>query len=158
MIATRRTRALRRLSQRIRRMPALNLVALMDIFTILVFFLLVNSIEVQDVPLARDVDLPESTVATSPNESVIVTVLADEIRVDGHHVLALNQDTAPESVTIEALRHVLMAEGGDNANTEITIMGERGIPYRLLRRVMATCAEAGFGELSLAVLQSDRGE
>jgi len=158
MIATRRTRALRRLPQRIRRMPALNLVALMDIFTILVFFLLVNSIEVQDIPLARDVDLPESTVATPPNESVIVTVLADEIRVDGHHVLALNQDAAPESVTIEALRHVLTANGGDNANAEITIMGERGIPYRLLRRVMATCAEAGFGELSLAVLQSDRGE
>jgi biopolymer transport protein ExbD len=36
---------------------------------------------------------------------------------------------------------------------EATIMGDKEIPYRLLKKVMATCAEAGFGRISLAVLQ-----
>ena len=38
----------------------LNLVSLMDIFTILVFFLLVNSSDVQTLPNAKDLQLPES--------------------------------------------------------------------------------------------------
>ena len=39
---------------------ALNLVSLMDIFTILVFFLLVNSSDVETLPNAKDLQLPES--------------------------------------------------------------------------------------------------
>ena len=39
---------------------SLNLVSLMDIFTILVFFLLVNSSDVEVLPNAKDVQLPES--------------------------------------------------------------------------------------------------
>jgi len=46
--------------KRHKRNVALNLVSLMDIFTILVFFLLVNSSEVQTLPNARDLELPES--------------------------------------------------------------------------------------------------
>ena len=38
----------------------LNLVSLMDIFTILVFFLLVNSSDVETLPNAKDLQLPES--------------------------------------------------------------------------------------------------
>jgi biopolymer transport protein TolR len=41
----------------------------------------------------------------------------------------------------------------DVANREVTIMGDKEIPYRLLKRVMATCTEASYGKLSLAVLQ-----
>jgi hypothetical protein len=32
-------------------------------------------------------------------------------------------------------------------------MGDRQIPYKLLKRIMATCTAADYGQLSLAVLQ-----
>jgi biopolymer transport protein ExbD len=38
-------------------------------------------------------------------------------------------------------------------NKAITIMGDREIPYRLLRKVMVTCARAGFTDVSFAVRQ-----
>jgi biopolymer transport protein ExbD len=46
----------------------------------------------------------------------------------------------------------------DPARREATIMGDREIPYRLLKKVMATCSEAGFGRISLAVLQKSLQE
>ena len=39
------------------------------------------------------------------------------------------------------------------ADREVTIMGDREIPYSLLKKVMATCTAADYGRLSLAVLQ-----
>ena len=35
----------------------------------------------------------------------------------------------------------------------ITIMGDKKITYRLLRKVMVTCARANFSEVSFAVLR-----
>jgi biopolymer transport protein ExbD len=32
-------------------------------------------------------------------------------------------------------------------------MGDKDIPYRLLKKVMATCTESDYGRISLAVLQ-----
>ena len=46
----------------------LNLVSMMDIFTILVFFLLVNSSEVEVLPNTDSVQLPESIAETNPRE------------------------------------------------------------------------------------------
>jgi biopolymer transport protein ExbD len=49
----------------------------------------------------------------------------------------------------------LLTSGADVADREVTIMGDREIPYHLLKRVMATCTEANYGKLSLAVLQKE---
>ena len=43
----------------------INLVSMMDIFTILVFFLLVNSSEVEVLPNAKEFVLPDSTYCQS---------------------------------------------------------------------------------------------
>jgi biopolymer transport protein TolR len=47
---------------------------------------------------------------------------------------------------------------GRPVQREATIMGDREIPYRLLKKVMASCAQAGFDRISLAVLQKPLGE
>ena len=62
--------------KRHKRSTALNLVSLMDIFTILVFFLLVNSSEVQTLPNAKDLVLPESVAEERARETVVVLVLS----------------------------------------------------------------------------------
>ena len=49
---------------------------------------------------------------------------------------------------------VLRREAQDDvAGREVTIMGDKDIPYRLLKKVMATCTGSEYGQISLAVLQ-----
>jgi len=54
---------------------------------------------------------------------------------------------------------VLRREAQDDiAGREVTIMGDKDIPYRLLKKVMATCTESDYGQISLAVLQKSSEE
>ena len=50
-------------------------------------------------------------------------------------------------------RRILTTPDGKKVGPEVTIMGGKDIPYQLLKRVMASCTEAGYGRISLAVLQ-----
>ena len=141
----------------------LNLVALMDIFTILVFFLLVNSSEVDLLPSTRTVDLPESISEERPRETVVVMVTGEDILLQGRRVIGLGEALAADEAGIPALTEALAALAGralrggaqdpDAAGPEVTIMAARELPYSLLRRVMLACAEADYGRVSFAVLQ-----
>ena len=141
---------------------AINLVSMMDIFTILVFFLLVNSSEVEVLPNAKDVRLPDSIAEEKARESVVVLVTERDLLVQGRVVAHVADVMAQKAVVIPQLKaaleeqtqHTLRQEAKDDiAGREVTIMGDREIPYRLLKKVMATCTAADYGQLSLAVLQ-----
>src|SRR3954465_8654054 len=67
-------------------MVDMNLVSLIDVFTILIFFLLSNSGGVETLPSPKAVKLPESIAQTQPRETVVVAVSATEIIVDGRKV------------------------------------------------------------------------
>jgi len=142
----------------------LNLVSLIDIFTILIFFLLSNSIDVETLPSNKAVKLPESIAEKKPRDTVVVIVTGTEILVQGHtvatvaDVMNLEGDLiAPlkTELDLQASRQVVRAE--HEAQTKaITIMGDKQIPYRLLRKVMVTCARANFSEVAFAVLRKDQ--
>jgi biopolymer transport protein ExbD len=139
---------------------ALNLVSLMDIFTILVFFLLVNSSDVEVLPNAKDVQLPESIAEIKARESVVILVTETEILVQGRVVSQIDDVLANEDLVIPELRAALVAQADrsilatdEEEGREVTIMGDKEIPYHLLKRVMATCTDADYARLSLAVLQ-----
>jgi biopolymer transport protein ExbD len=142
---------------------AINLVSMMDIFTILVFFLLVNSSEVEVLPNAKDIVLPDSTAEEKARESVVVLLTDTQVLVQGRPVAELAAVNAADSLIIPELkaaledqvgRAIMAAEGDDAiAEREVTIMGDREIPYSLLKKIMATCTAADYGRLSLAVLQ-----
>ena len=141
---------------------ALNLVSLMDIFTILVFFLLVNSTDVEVLPNARDVQLPESIAEEKAKVSVVVVIGDEDILVQGAPVARVDEVLALKGNEIPQLRQALVAQNdrelrrGEEdvlGSREVTIMGDREIPYRLLKKVMATCTASDYGRISLAVLQ-----
>ncbi len=143
---------------------SLSLVSLMDIFTILVFFLLVNQSEVQALDVPKNIVLPESMALARPSETVVVMVTAKEILVQGKAVANTADVIAQEGVVIAPLRDALKAQTdrflrasaqADIAGREITILGDRTVPYRVLKKVMATCTDADYGKLSLAVLQRE---
>jgi biopolymer transport protein ExbD len=159
MKMSRRAKRMDRHHRRNKGSAVLNLVSLMDIFTILVFFLLVNSGEVQVLPNAKALSLPESVATLKPQETLVVMVNHKEILVQGHRVMDLSQPL-PTGTMLPALKDELQrhAERSKTSSLEpfkgrITIMGEKSIPYTLLKRVMATCAESEYPHVSLAVLR-----
>jgi biopolymer transport protein ExbD len=137
----------------------MNLVSLIDIFTILIFFLLSNSTEVQSLPNSKAVRLPESIADKSPREAVVVVVNNDDILVQGRKVASVPEVMASNADLIEPLKaeldiqakHELVRHDDPQANQPITIMGDKSIPYQLLRKVMFTCARANYSEVSFAV-------
>lgn len=148
--------------KRHRKGSTLNLVSLMDIFTILVFFLLVNSGDVETLPNNRDVQLPESIAEQKARDNVVVLVTETDMLVQGERIGSLDELLAGDGPIIPELKSALEAQTArtlrqgdaeDAANREVTIMGDREIPYHILKRVMATCTDADYGRLSLAVLQ-----
>lgn len=157
-----RAKRMDRRHERSKKGGSLNLVSLMDIFTILVFFLLVNSSEVEVLPNAKDIQLPESIAEEKAKETVVVLIGDENILVQGRPVASVAEVMAQSGNSIPALkaalqnqnRRALRRENQDNvASREVTIMGDKDIPYRLLKKVMATCTESDYGRISLAVLQ-----
>lgn len=139
----------------------LNLTALVDVFTILIFFLLSNSTEVEVLPASKAVTLPESTAEQAPKPTLVVLVSGSDIVVEGRRVatvadvMATADDViAPLKAELDVLaqRQVVRQENAATGRT-ITIMGDKDIPYQLLRKVMVTCARANFADVSFAVRQ-----
>jgi biopolymer transport protein TolR len=159
---SRRAKRMERHHKRAGRGTSINLVSLMDIFTILVFFLLVNSSDGEVLPTHKTVNLPESIAEEKPRETLVVMITASDILIHGE-VIASVDSVLQESGSISATLKTALEQQArtiyplDNAATpvlrEATIMGDREIPYRLLKKVMATCTQAGYGRISLAVLQ-----
>jgi len=139
----------------------MNLVSLIDVFTILIFFLLSNSGGVETLPSPKAVQLPESVTQTAPHDTVVVVVSATDILVDGRKVANVadvidqrGDVIAPLKAELDLLasRTVIRQDKAAQAR-RLTIMGDKDIPYRLLRKVMATSARAQFGDVSFAVRQ-----
>jgi biopolymer transport protein TolR len=146
---------------------ALNLVSLMDIFTILVFFLLVNSSDVQTLPNAKELQLPESIAEEKAKETVVIMIGETDLIVQGTPVAKVADIMATVGNDIPELREALLSQNDrvlrreaqeDIVAREVTIMGDKDIPYRLLKKVMATCTESDYGQISLAVLQKSSDE
>ncbi len=162
MEMSRRAKRMKRHHSRNKRAAPLNLVSLMDIFTILVFFLLVNSSDVEVLPSAKTIALPESVAEEKPRETVVVMVTDTDILVQGHKVASVEEALADNSPVLMPLKvaleqqaaRILLKQGdGAGAGPEVTIMGDRDISYRLLKKVMLSCTLAKYGKVSLAVLQ-----
>lgn len=138
----------------------LNLVSLMDIFTILVFFLLVNSSDVEVLQSNNKIKLPDSVAEKKPENTLVVTVSKDDIVINGRPIVTVAAAMAGKTAEIAELQKELkylasrkpfstpeQAEKG----RDVTIMGDAEIPYTLLKKIMTTCAKTEYRNISLAV-------
>ncbi|MDX1694763.1 MAG: biopolymer transporter ExbD [Ketobacteraceae bacterium] len=148
--------------RRHRALPTINLVSLMDIFTILVFFLLVNSSNTQQPPNNKTIELPKSIAEQIPKETLTVMVTEKDIIVNGRAVEKVSTIMNSSTDVIPALQQELLFQARKSAapvnefgiaEREVTIMGDKDIPYKLLRRIMMTCSKSEYSRISLAVLR-----
>ncbi len=142
--------------------PTLNLVSLMDVFTILVFFLLVNSSSSDVMEQPKSVKLPESVVDSKPRETVIVLVTEEAVLVMGDVVMSTEDVIASKEPVMEPIRDRLLAQQKKvigfktkkvAESKEVTVLAHKTLPFKLLKKVMASCTSAGYGKISLAVVQ-----
>lgn len=140
----------------------LNLVSLMDIFTILVFFLLINSGDVEVLQTDDSMELPSSNSERPPEETIVVMVNREAIVVGGRPLAQLDNLELNESGEITALAEELMyqaerkdelTEREEEEGFAVTIMGDKDTPYSLLKKIIQTCAMHNYRDIALAVNQ-----
>ena len=142
----------------------LNLIPLIDILSVMVSFLLVYSTEVEVIQNSKGVQIPQSISQVAPTHSVVVTISTSKLFVQDELIGGIAQlQATPDVMTaplLAALKRALPeAGGGDGASApapNVTIMADKTLPYEVLKKVMATCTEAGYGRISLAVTQKEK--
>ncbi len=141
---------------------SLNMVSLMDIFTILVFFLLVTSSESEALPPVKAIHLPTSTTDKQPKKSLVVMVSEKDIKINGRFIISTNKATNNNKTIIPELALVLIKYAKKQPKKKkrynLTIMGDKEIPYKLLKKIMITCAGTKFANISLAVVRKQVGK
>jgi biopolymer transport protein ExbD len=147
-------------------MSKLNLVSLMDIFTILVFFLLFNSSDVEVLSTEQSIKLPESVSVQKPDTTLLIKVNNEDLLVGTLAIAKVSAIANNNTLIISELETELKYQASRRALTEqekekgraVTIMGDQSVPYELLKRIMTTCAANDFRDISLAVTQvTDKG-
>ena len=138
----------------------LNMVSLMDIFTILVFFLLVSAASTDILPKPKNIKLPRSTAELLPKENIVIIVGQNMILLQGKEISDMQSVVENDNLMIMPLFNELNRLASDGIFTKakdsitkkgITIMGDKEIPYALLKKIMLTCSAAKFVNISFAV-------
>jgi biopolymer transport protein ExbD len=164
MTMSRRARRMERNHKR-HKQAAINLVSLMDIFTILVFFLLVSSSNVQQLPNSKDITLPTSVAEKSPKETLVIAITQDSIIVQGNKVSNINDVLISKEILIPGLEQELKFQSSKSSaaltsrkSLSVTIMGDENIPYQLLRKILATCRQSNYTNIAFAAVQKAKGK
>jgi biopolymer transport protein ExbD len=134
------------------------------VFTILVFFLLVNSGSTELLEAPKQMILPESIVETKPRETVFIYVNKDEVVVQGQAVVRVTDILVDDGHDIEPImarlaqlqdRVIGVSTQTVAASDEVTILADKSIPFDVIRRVMSSCTAQGYQRISLAVIQKE---
>lgn len=163
MKETRRTiRMERHHKRRTDRTASLNMVSLMDIFTILVFFLLVSAADSEVLPSPKAIKLPESTADKRPKENIIIMVNKNNLLLQGKAIEETRRiQNSRDAVIPVLIKHLQQMDAESRKNKDlkpaskrgVTIMGDKQINYQLLKKIMLSCATAKYSNISLAVIQ-----
>ncbi len=154
-------RQLRLLRRHKRNKPAsIMLTSMIDIFTVLVFFLIVNSQNQIRLPNNQTMQVPHSSAQDAPKETLTIQISPTDVFVDTVHIDSVAQILKNDQSLghIPALAHELQYRSQRQRSQhqpdrvhDIYILADRHINYQLLRMIMVTCSESDFNHISFAV-------
>ena len=156
------SRRIKRMSRNRPKITKMNLTSLMDVFTILVFFLLVNSATTEVLESPKQIKLPDSAIETKPRETVVIFISPREVLVQGEAVASVEDILVSDDQPVPGVGDRLDELTGNiiGINTkmvaesqEVTILADKTVPFTVIRRVMSTCTDSGYTQISLAVMQ-----
>jgi len=137
------------------------LTSLMDIFIVLVLYLLVNQSDGVNIEPPYRVTLPDSGVDTMPRPSIMVVLSDQDVKIQGDSIVSMAEVKASRELEIEPIRKAIVRVKSEAEHkkdqagvaTEVTIVADRGVPYKVLKKVMLSSSNAGYGKISFAVNQ-----
>lgn len=150
--------------RRLNQTASLSLVSLMDVFTVLVFFLLLNTGDVEVLQTDKSIKLPSSFSEQVPENNLLVLISATDVVVAGRAVGSVADLLAAEGDQFEPLAQELkyqaekagpLTEKNQLTGRPVTVMADQKVPYQLLKKVMATCAAAEYRDIALAVTKKE---
>ncbi len=156
----RNSRRIRRMGRNKKKVTSLNLTSLMDVFTILVFFLLFHSSGSEVLEAPKQIKLPDSVVEARPRETVVILVTSENVLVQGVAVISTVElldakvgNVAEITQRLDQLERNIIGISTKTvaASKEVTILADKTIPFRVLKTIMSTCTLSGYGRISLAV-------
>jgi biopolymer transport protein ExbD len=167
-MSLRLSRRARRIIRRHARKPGLvplNLVSMIDVFTVLVFFLLVTTSNIDALRNPKELALPASISIDQPRDTPVVTITKQAVLIQGAQVMTLDEaiaappDKPLAQVRAELLKVTLMQVNGANVNGattrgEVNVMADKDIPYSVLKKVLATCGDLKFARIAISVAHS----
>lgn len=143
----------------------MNVVSLIDIFAILVFYLLVSALTVEVLPSPTALQLPKSVIKEQPKQTSVVMVTKTDILVDNVRIMGTDEAQGLQGNVLPALKNELLraplmrseTDASINTRGDINIMADKAIPYAVLKKIMATCTDARFGKIALTVIEKKNG-
>jgi biopolymer transport protein ExbD len=144
---------------------SLRLTSMLDMFTILLVFLLSNySSEGQIITTPKDLELPKSTAQKAPKAAPVIMITKDVIMLDEKILQPITEiDKSPELLikplyqALQQNRSVAEKIGQLDAKLgfrgNVTIQADRELPFVLMKKVMFTCGQIGYNDMYFAVIR-----
>jgi biopolymer transport protein ExbD len=135
---------------------------MLDVLSVLVFFLLFHSFN-GDMPEQR-LALPDSVVETKPRGTVVISVTPESVIVQGKAVMRTPDLFDDRIVTVHeiteqldqielSMNKISTKKAAETETREITLLADKKIPFKVLKKIMTSCTASGYGKISLAVIQ-----
>jgi len=171
----------RKLHKRRKGPEKLQITALLDIMTILLFFLLKSYSATESLNISKNLQLPRSQTGKPAINALNIAISTEEISVDGELVVTLEEgkspgfkviptavmDTQGEPEIIVPLLEILKRKRGYSMNLsrgddrlkfsgDCIVQADSDAPYKLLHKVLYTAGQVGYVMLNFAVISEDQ--
>jgi biopolymer transport protein ExbD len=154
----------------------LNITSLLDMFTIMLLFLLVNFSSRDELTnIHPDVDLPKSTAELDSIRAIDVILTKDRLLLDDKVVMKLYRGRFPKSAlngdqikpfykalvdlkrknSVQRLRKKKSNDPHEKKHDVILFQSDKHMAFNMIDKIMMTTAQAGFEKFKFAVLQKD---
>ena len=150
----------------------LNITPMLDMMTIILVFLL-KSYNTSAVAISINEELspPASTAVREPEETSTVTITANEVTVGEKPAVALANFEVPPGATLprsplvispvldllkgEAAHQKYIAQYNKKVQFDglLSVIGDKGVPYKLLLSVLTTAGQAEFSKFKFVVVK-----
>jgi biopolymer transport protein ExbD len=145
----------------------LMLTSLVDMFTIIVIFLLMNfSANGEVLYMSKDIKLPDAWHGAQLERAPVVSVSAEAVTFDGRQVAQTTDLMKGDTLNVPELEDALRDEKRryDQVHQNdpdhpfrglVNVQADRKIPFRVIKRIMFACNQSGFGNINFAALAKE---
>ncbi len=149
---------------------SLMLTSLVDMFSIIVIFLLMNfSANGEILYMTKDIKLPSAQHGGQLERAPVISVSADSVTFDGKQIATTEDLQKGDVLNVPELEDVLREERRRYEQIHVNdpehpfkglvnVQADRKIPFKVIKRVMFSCNQSGFGNISFAALAKTAGE